>query len=135
MPSKKERREALERMTKAELVRTVTALDARQTKLLNEIASLTTQRDDFRQATVDAAGHDVRDHAARLAAINEMVHAGPPGAVRPREQGEALTEAQTPPRPDPHDETRVLPFAPLSETLADVHNALRENKPFPWEQK
>lgn len=34
--AKAERREALDRMTKAELVRTVLALDARQVKLLND---------------------------------------------------------------------------------------------------
>lgn len=42
-------------MTKAELVKTVVALDSRQTKLLNEIASLTQQRDDFQQAMVEGA--------------------------------------------------------------------------------
>ncbi len=43
MTTKRERREALARMTKAELVKTVLTLDARQTKLLNEIAGLRSQ--------------------------------------------------------------------------------------------
>lgn len=37
MTPKQKRAEALARMTKAELVKTVVALDARQTKLLNEL--------------------------------------------------------------------------------------------------
>lgn len=37
--TKAARREALERMTKGELVKTVLSLDARQTKLLNEVAN------------------------------------------------------------------------------------------------
>jgi hypothetical protein len=38
MTTKKERAEALARMTKAELVKTILALDKRQTQLLNELA-------------------------------------------------------------------------------------------------
>ena len=38
MTTKKERAEALARMTKAELIKTVKTLDARQVKLLNRIA-------------------------------------------------------------------------------------------------
>lgn len=40
MTTKKDRAEALARMTKAELIKTVKTLDARQVKLLNEIAGL-----------------------------------------------------------------------------------------------
>lgn len=40
MTTKKERAEALARMTKAELIKTVKTLDARQVKLLNQIAKL-----------------------------------------------------------------------------------------------
>lgn len=40
MTTKKERAYALQRMSKAELVKTIVALDSRQTKLLNEIAAL-----------------------------------------------------------------------------------------------
>lgn len=40
MTTKKERAYALARMSKAELVKTIVALDSRQTKLLNEIAAL-----------------------------------------------------------------------------------------------
>ncbi len=38
MTTKKERAEALARMTKAELVKTIHALDKKQTQLLNELA-------------------------------------------------------------------------------------------------
>ncbi len=40
MTTKKERAEALARMTKAELVKTIHALDKRQTQLLNRVAEL-----------------------------------------------------------------------------------------------
>lgn len=45
MTTKKERAEALARMTKAELIKTVKTLDARQVKLLNRIAALESKYD------------------------------------------------------------------------------------------
>jgi len=65
MTTKKERREALERMTKAELVKTVVTLDARQVKLLNEVARLTSANDDLRKRNAEAVS-TMREISASL---------------------------------------------------------------------
>lgn len=53
--TKAARREALERMTKGELVKTVLSLDARQTKLLNEVANAKDNMSDAHHALARAA--------------------------------------------------------------------------------
>lgn len=59
-PSRKlkdSRAEALQRMTKAELLKTVRTLDARVTKLLNRISELEAQREPSLPETADEAAN------------------------------------------------------------------------------
>lgn len=109
MTTKKERAEALARMTKAELVKTIKALDARVTKLLNALNTSGRELEESRKLYADRNG--------AAAVLTESPLCEPRDVVKAALDGYETQQAD------------------LQRDTAKAYNAERGHRmAFPWEQ-
>lgn len=133
MTTKKERAEALARMTKAELVKTIKALDARVTKLLNAL-NRSNELLEAAQAVAVALQRDIAQRNGVLGAPNTY----DPPADEPRDVVGTVTGRLAPADRDVVKaalDGYEMQQADLQRDAAKAYNAERGHRmAFPWEQ-